>query len=139
MLKLCGCGRKISIALSRCDDCQSKHEDKKKDRHKAYDKVKRDKDTQAFYNSKSWKIVRRDVESRDNHLCQLCLSKKKIKTMNLVHHIKELRDYPKLGLMRSNLISLCAVCHQYVHREYENGNRKVMETELQRIVERKET
>jgi len=134
LLKNCRCGKKISLALSRCEECQVKYDKRNKDRHKAYNRARRDKTSESFYNSKIWRLTRNDVVERDHHLCQLCLNEKRIKPMYLVHHIKELRDYPELGLDKGNLISVCNKCHGYIHSEYENGNRKQMENILKKII-----
>lgn len=133
MLKLCRCGKTISASLKRCDQCAATYDS---ERHKLYDKHRRDKKSAAFYNSKPWKITSTDVRVRDHHMCQLCLSNKKFKPVDVVHHIKELRDYPKLALIKSNLISLCAGCHRHVHVEYEKGDhqRGVMEKNLSNLI-----
>jgi 5-methylcytosine-specific restriction enzyme A len=129
MLKLCRCGKMISASLKRCEQCEATYD---KDRHKLYDKHRRDKKSAAFYNSKPWKIVISRIKARDNHLCQLCLVNKKIKYVEVVHHIKELRDYPSLSLAESNLISLCAGCHRHVHVEYNKG--KIERDQMEKIL-----
>jgi 5-methylcytosine-specific restriction endonuclease McrA len=119
----------IAASLKRCEQCEATYD---KDRHKLYDKHRRDKKSAAFYNGQAWKIVRKRILARDNHLCQLCLIDKKIKYVDVVHHIKELKDFPTLGLVESNLISLCAGCHRHVHIQYDKGQyeKKEMETVL---------
>jgi 5-methylcytosine-specific restriction enzyme A len=133
MLKLCRCGKMIAATLKRCEQCEATYD---KDRHKLYDKHRRDKKSAAFYNSKSWKIASSRVRARDHHLCQLCLMGKKIKPIDVVHHIKELKEFPALGLVESNLISLCAGCHRHVHVEYDKGKyeRAAMEKILNNIL-----
>jgi 5-methylcytosine-specific restriction endonuclease McrA len=126
MLKLCRCGKMISASLKRCEQCEGTYD---KDRHKLYDKHRRDKKSAAFYNSKPWKMLSFEIKVRDHLMCKLCLSIKRIKPVDVVHHIKELRDYPKLALVRSNLISLCAGCHRRVHAQYEKGNAERQRTE----------
>ncbi len=120
------------MGIARCEKC----EEKKGERHKLYDKYRRDKDSSSFYNSKAWSVVRERIRGRDHRLCRLCLSKKKFKPMQIVHHIKELKDYPKLGLIDTNLISVCANCHKFIHKEYDKGpsNKKEMERELQALL-----
>lgn len=138
MLKLCRCGKMISANLKHCDQCAANHD---KERHKLYDKYRRDKKSAAFYNSQPWKSTSANVRVRDHHMCQLCLINKQFKTVDVVHHIKELRNYPRLALVKSNLISLCAGCHRHVHVEYDKGNkqRKVMEERLFEIVSKSHT
>jgi len=53
---------------------------------------------------------------RDDYMCQSCLKNNKIKKADVVHHIKELEDYPELGLTLSNLESLCHKCHNKHHK-----------------------
>lgn len=87
-----------------------------------YNKYKRNKEAKKFYNSVAWKKVRTMALIRDNYLCQECMRKKKIKPADMVHHIKELEDYPDLGLVLENLESLCNPCHNGEHPD--RGSKK---------------
>lgn len=92
-----------------------------------------------FYQSKEWRAVRLSVLKRDNYECQPCKrkgvvttcypmptlypsanSKKKNeineeKNILQVHHIKELKDFPELALIESNLETVCIKCHNEIH------------------------
>lgn len=81
-----------------------------------YDKYKRNPEARAFYKSAAWQKARQVALIRDNYLCQSCLKDKKIVKADVVHHIKELKDYPELGLVLSNLISWCHACHNRHHK-----------------------
>jgi 5-methylcytosine-specific restriction enzyme A len=83
--------------------------------HQYYDKYKRDPESRRFYKSKAWEKCRETIMERDNYLCQKCLKRKKITPADMVHHIKELKDYPELALNEDNLISLCNPCHNEEH------------------------
>lgn len=133
MLKLCRCGKVIAASSKYCDQCADTYD---KERHKLYDKHRRDKDSAAFYVSKPWLVTSQTIRIRDHYLCKLCLSNKKIKQVDVVHHIKELRDYLELALVESNLISLCAGCHRRVHSEYNKGSmqRRKMESTLTSLI-----
>lgn len=89
-----------------------------------------DKEVKQFYNSKRWKLKRIHILQRDHYECQDCVSRLKeaaVKCIQLpanerrvrkgadVHHIKELKEYPELGLEDDNLISLCVECHNKRH------------------------
>ena len=89
-----------------------------------------DKESKKFYNSKLWKNKRITILNRDKHECQDCKKRledavknntylspedRKIRRAEEVHHIKELKEYPELGLDDDNLISLCATCHNVRH------------------------
>lgn len=80
------------------------------------------KQAKAFYKSAAWLKCREYVLSRDNHLCQQCLKKKKLTTANTVHHIKPLEEAPELALEPDNLESICPSCHNKEHPE--KGNRQ---------------
>jgi 5-methylcytosine-specific restriction protein A len=84
-------------------------------RHKLYDRYKRNPESRVFYNSKAWEKCRRLALIRDNNLCQDCLKKKKLTPAEMVHHIKELTEHPELGLVLENLESLCNPCHNMRH------------------------
>lgn len=86
-------------------------------RHKLYNKYKRDQEAKRFYNSKAWNKTRTLALIRDYYLCQMCLRNKLIVVYDVVHHIKSLKDYPELALTLENLISLCHACHNKVESE----------------------
>ncbi len=80
-----------------------------------------------FYNSMAWRKKRAYILLRDKFMCQHCKKRieekillgvplteneRKIPIANEVHHIKELKNYPHLALVDSNLISLCRDCHE---------------------------
>jgi len=70
-----------------------------------------------FYTSTVWRKKRLAILKRDKYLCKICLRYGKNTEAKIVHHIKELEDYPELRLKSSNLVSLCASCHNKVHGE----------------------
>lgn len=92
-----------------------------------------DKEVKKFYNSGKWKKKRLDILERDHYECQDCVKRlqeaaiksirlsaeeRKIRRAEEVHHIKELKEYPELGLDDDNLISLCTRCHNVRHGRY---------------------
>ena len=89
-----------------------------------------DKEVKQFYNSKKWELKRMSIIKRDCYECQDCRERlrnaavkgiqlkgedRKIRRAEQVHHIKELKEYPELGLEDDNLISLCIQCHNIRH------------------------
>lgn len=82
-----------------------------------YDKYKRNQTSRKVYKSKEWTTLRDWIlHVRDNGLCQKCLEDKRIIEADVVHHIKELSDYPELAFVKSNLISWCHTCHNRHHK-----------------------
>jgi 5-methylcytosine-specific restriction protein A len=86
-------------------------------RHRHYDKYKRNKEARTFYKSMAWEKCRKIVLIRDNYLCQECLLKGKITAANTVHHIKSYEDHSELALDPDNLESICPSCHNKEHPE----------------------
>jgi len=107
MLKLCSCGKPIDISLSKCDVCKPKQ----KERHKLYDRYRRDKEAAAFYNTKAWRLRRDEALLRDFGLCQHCFKEKKITLATEVDHIIPIRVEWDFRLALDNLQSLCHRCH----------------------------
>lgn len=70
-----------------------------------------------FYKSKAWKRKRKKILKRDGYMCQHCKRYGRMRQAVVVHHIKEYKDYPELGLSDDNLISLCNGCHNKEHPE----------------------
>lgn len=80
-----------------------------------------DKQYSDFYKSKAWRRVRKQVLLRDKYMCQSCLRKGIVKSIDskerfFVHHIVELKDDWELRLNASNLETICATCHIESHR-----------------------
>ena len=77
------------------------------------------KTAHPFYATPAWRQKRRYILLRDRHLCQCCLRQGKMTKATTVHHKQHFDRRPDLGLVDSNLESLCRVCH-----EAEHDNRK---------------
>lgn len=80
-------------------------------RNRIYDKKYRNKNAATFYSSKEWKETREIALARSHGLCVDCLQNGILKQAEMVHHIKPLREYPKLALNLDNLKPLCNKCH----------------------------
>jgi len=61
---------------------------------------------------KEYRKWRRSVLSRDNNICILCRSQKKL----VAHHIFEAKDFPDLAYETDNGVTLCQCCHINVHK-----------------------
>lgn len=70
-----------------------------------------------FYTSKAWQRKRAHILRRDNYLCAECKRYGKFRAAVTVHHVKHFDEHPELALEDSNLISLCAGCHNKAHPE----------------------
>jgi 5-methylcytosine-specific restriction endonuclease McrA len=70
-----------------------------------------------FYNSRTWRRKRKEILSRDNKECQRCKAEGGFSKATCVHHIQHLRDRPDLALIDNNLIALCDSCHNKMHPE----------------------
>ena len=67
---------------------------------------KTNKQHNPFYDSSIWRKKRDMIKRRDKQMCQFCLRRGKIVLATTVHHIKPLEEYPELGLIDNNLVSL---------------------------------
>ncbi len=72
-------------------------------------------DKDEFYSSGKWKAKQKKILRRDGYQCQICKRYGRLTEAELVHHIIEYEDDPSLGLVDSNLVSLCRKCHNKVH------------------------
>jgi 5-methylcytosine-specific restriction endonuclease McrA len=79
--------------------------------------------TNPFYCSKKWRSKRQYILSRDGFLCQECKKYGRNTEAKIVHHIKEIDDFPELKLKNNNLVSVCASCHNKIHPE--KGGHKI--------------
>ena len=94
-----------------CDEHKHIAEERKKERHKRYDSMKRDKQAASFYKSTPWERVRLHALDRDHHLCQHCVDNKRIQMADMIDHIIPIRIDWSLRVTMSNLQSLCNQCH----------------------------
>lgn len=78
--------------------------------------------------------LKEEIRNRDNRVCQICLITEKNNIKNTgdklsIHHI----DYCKKNSNKSNLISLCKVCHSIT-----NNNRKIWGIFFQKLMNNKQ-
>ena len=76
-----------------------------------------------FYTSKRWLKKRENILRRDGYMCQRCKRYGRRVEATTVHHIEHYDERPDLALVDSNLISLCAACHNKQHPEKGGGRR----------------
>lgn len=98
--------------------------------------------TNYFYNSLEWDILRERVLERDHHTCQFFLGNWNdgihkpytIKPIpaNTVHHIIPIRERPDLALDEDNCISLSFLAHEIIedrHKFYFRKKKKPLTEE----------
>lgn len=64
-----------------------------------------------------WQKVR-DVKAATDPLCQLCLKTGIVKALDVVHHMKPIETHPESRLDLDNLISLCTMHHEEMHKRW---------------------
>lgn len=87
----------------------------------------RHKETDPFYLTHAWRALRQKALDRDCGLCVWCrdagrytrdrLGRRVPVLATMVHHVKPRKEFPKLALELSNLVSLCDKCHDEAHPE----------------------
>ncbi|MCP3738806.1 HNH endonuclease [Rossellomorea sp. BNER] len=110
LLKLCQCGKKISIELSRCDKCEDSYKQSKNDSDKQYNTLRDEKYTQ-FYKSGGWRALRAEVYREQLGLCQPCKRDNKLVKGNVVDHLIPIREDYSLRLCKENCEVKCHSCH----------------------------
>lgn len=78
---------------------------------------------QEFCKTRRWQSMRKAVLRRDKFLCVDCKRYGRLTQATTVHHIKHYDEHPELALEPSNLVSLCAACHNKRHPE--KGGRRI--------------
>ena len=68
-----------------------------------------------FYLSIPWRRLRRRILDEAHNDCQMCKANGVFSPATVVHHIKFLKQFPRLALEPSNLIAICEPCHYKVH------------------------
>lgn len=79
----------------------------------------------AFYDSRAWRRVRREVLAMDHNECQICRARHRHAPGVIVHHSFHLDEYPEYALAvwvdnpatgerKRNLLTVCRDCHETV-------------------------
>lgn len=79
-------------------------------------KIIREGNIHAFYVSKEWKHLAKEVRKEQKE-CQRHKEKKSYAAASTVHHKKPIKQFPKLALTKSNLELLCDSCHREEHNK----------------------
>lgn len=97
--------------------------------------------TNAFYNSTEWDIVREETLKRDKHKCQFFLGKWndgkhkpyriELIEATMVHHIIPIKERPDLALDINNCISLSFEAHEIIEdrKRFKHKKRKIISKE----------
>lgn len=75
----------------------------------------REGDVSPFYNTKQWKMLRKQKKKIEHNECERCRAKGRHREGTEVHHKKYLRQHPELALDINNLELLCEDCHYDEH------------------------
>jgi len=84
---------------------------------------------QEYLYSKLWLKIRKRILKRDNQICAFCEG-----SANIVHHRSYERDVLE-GKADQMLVSLCSVCHEYIHFD-NKGLRRSLEESDQILLEK---
>lgn len=82
-----------------------------------------DNNLHRFYTWAPWLNLRAEVLREDKYECQACKTRGKYTRATHVHHVKHVRKYPELALVKAlpngerQLVSLCRACHEREHPE----------------------
>ncbi|MFG6393835.1 MAG: HNH endonuclease [Lachnospiraceae bacterium] len=130
-LKYCsmqGCGRLVPLSVKYCKVHAAARAAAGRERHKMYDKHKRNQEAKAFYNSTEWKYVRAAVLARDNNIdVYAYIIEGRTVPATTVHHITELsEDYSKRCDF-NNLISVSEQTHSMIGKVYSSKRKKNMQ------------
>ena len=88
-----------------------------------------------FYWCNAWRVKRDKINNRYKGTCLMCLIEKdEPNEAKAIHHIEEIMQAWNKRLDDNNLIPLCRQCHDIVHREYNNGNKKEMQEKLKNFL-----
>ena len=134
LLKECRCGRLIPQSLKLCESCESKAQS----RHMEYNRTRRSQKAAAFYVSKEWLTLRKQIiDIYDNIDIYALYKMQELVPCNPVHHIVELEDDWSQRLNPLNLIPLSHKSHNMITALYKRDKESMRrtQTELRRLIE----
>jgi len=97
-----------------------------------------DDNIHAFYVSKYWLRLRKEVLEEYKHECQQCKARGYYTRATHVHHVQHVTSHPRLALSKyyvfrgktyRNLIPLCHRCHEEIHNYRQKEKEKGFWTE----------
>ena len=102
----CRCGQQHEVGT----ECPNKY------KYKRENSSEQNKMVNKFYATRQWREKREEIKSLDKGICQRCLIKFGIVTLEHleVHHIEPLTVKWEKRLQNDNLITLCVNCHRWI-------------------------
>lgn len=99
-----------------------------KDRHKEYDKYRRDRRSKQYYNSREWEVVREHVLQLDEGIdVYVYMTQGIVIRADTVHHIVQLKENWNLRSNEDNLISLNHDTHSMIEQQYRKNKNEMQE------------
>jgi 5-methylcytosine-specific restriction protein A len=86
-----------------------------RERHRRYDRERRDPEAKKFYNSAAWQRAR-DTKLANQPTCEICG-----RFAEMVHHRTPVRESQEKRTDQDNLQSLCTPCHSKLEAEAAGG------------------
>lgn len=106
-----GCNTLIDLSERYCTQHQREKKLQDSKRNKMYNDTLRNPKHNSFYNSNSWRKVRKQVMEREGGLCRSCLKMDINIKADVVDHIIPIEIDWNLRLKLDNLQPLCNSCH----------------------------
>lgn len=125
-LKQCNyppCRKLIPFDVGYCDTHKREHvkqeQHSRREVNRAYSDKRKQEEPRihAFYQSKRWERLSRQIKLRDDFMCQECLRNNKYKQANVTDHIIEIKDNWEARWDANNMESLCHYCHNMKTRK----------------------
>lgn len=79
------------------------------------ERIVREKGAHEFYRTYLWQQCAAQAREAQHNECQRCKARGLYAPCEAVHHIRPLLSAPQLALEQSNLMCLCAECHNEIH------------------------
>jgi 5-methylcytosine-specific restriction protein A len=83
--------------------------------HTEYNRTRRDPRLLAIYSGRAWQRFRESIR-RERVFCQRCKAEGQIIAAELVHHLRDPRDFPEGTYDPANVELLCRACHNREHK-----------------------
>ena len=109
------CGR--TVVQGRSCPCQTQ-------RHRTYDRERRDKNKAAFYHGKAWQRTAEAARQRAQYADEVVFTETgRLVPGAIVHHIEPIGENPVRKLDMENLIFVSAATHKKIHDAYDKNSR----------------
>ena len=116
----------VIILLRSCSYCNRFHDTKEtcSNKSKRIESEQTERNNK-FYKTYRWQKLSNEKRREVNYRCEICRALGKLEGVDEVHHILSINERWDMRLDYTNLLAVCASCHDVIHKQNLNSKHKI--------------